>query len=148
MIGKVISFQVRDQEDEEQREVRLADKRRHQAVVRFVVVVVVVVVVDTLEMFLMVFCTCLAQTQLFCTNTCTYLVGARVPEICLLFIARTNYSQVRQQEDDAQREDRLAKDRDHHALVRFVVVIDTGAILSVCLFVRFILTSLKVESRK
>ena len=33
MIGKVISFQVRDQEDEEQREARLADKRHHQAAV-------------------------------------------------------------------------------------------------------------------
>ena len=29
-------FQVRDQEDAEQREARLADKRHHQAVVRFV----------------------------------------------------------------------------------------------------------------
>ena len=43
MIGKVISFQVRDREGEEQREVRLADMRHRQAVVRFVVVVVVVV---------------------------------------------------------------------------------------------------------
>ena len=50
MIGKVISFQVRDQEGEEQREVRLADKRHRQAVVRFVVVVVVVVVVGTRAM--------------------------------------------------------------------------------------------------
>ena len=39
MIGKVISFQVRDQEGEEQREVRLADKRHRQAMVRFVVVI-------------------------------------------------------------------------------------------------------------
>ena len=36
-------FQVRDQEDAAQREARLADKRHHQAVVRFVVIVVVVV---------------------------------------------------------------------------------------------------------
>ena len=43
MIGKVISFQVRDQEDEEQREARLATDRDHHALVRFVVIVVVVV---------------------------------------------------------------------------------------------------------
>ena len=30
--------------------------------------------VALLEMFVMLFCTCLAHTQLFCTNTCTYLV--------------------------------------------------------------------------
>ena len=54
-----------------------------------------------------------------------------MPEIGLLFTARTNYVQARQQEDDAQREVRLAKDRDHHALVRFVVVIDTGAMVGV-----------------
>ena len=36
MIGKVISFQVRDQEDEEQREARLATDRDHHALVRFV----------------------------------------------------------------------------------------------------------------
>ena len=34
MIGKVISFQVRDQEDEEQREARLATDRDHHALVR------------------------------------------------------------------------------------------------------------------
>ena len=37
--------------------------------------------------------------------------------------ARTNYSQVRQQEDDAQREDRLADQRHRQAVVRFVVVV-------------------------
>ena len=50
MIGKVISFQVRDQEDEEQREARLATDRDHHALVRFVVVVVetraIVTVID------------------------------------------------------------------------------------------------------
>ena len=30
--------------------------------------------VALLEMFVMLFCTCLAHTQIFCTNTCTYLV--------------------------------------------------------------------------
>ena len=40
MIGKVISFQVRDQEDEEQQEARLADQMDRQARVRFVVVVI------------------------------------------------------------------------------------------------------------
>ena len=30
--------------------------------------------VALLEMFVMLFCTCFAHTQLFCTNTCTYLV--------------------------------------------------------------------------
>ena len=57
-----------------------------------------------------------------------------MPEICLLFTARTNYSQVRQQEDDAQREDRLADQRHRQAVVRFVVVvvvIDTGAMVVV-----------------
>ena len=50
----------------------------------------------------------------------------------MLFTARTNYFQARQQEDEAQRDVRLAKDRDHHALVRFVVVvIDTGAMVGV-----------------
>ena len=48
--------------------------------------------------------------------------GARVPEIFLLFTA-ANYSQVRQQEDDAQREDRLADQRHRQAVVRFVVVV-------------------------
>ena len=42
MIGKVISFQVRDQEDDAQRDVQLAKDRDHHAVVRFVVIVVVV----------------------------------------------------------------------------------------------------------
>ena len=46
-----------------------------------------------------------------------------MPEIFLLFTARTNYSQVRQQEDDAQREDRLADQRHRQAVVRFVVVV-------------------------
>ena len=46
-----------------------------------------------------------------------------MPEICLLFTATTNYSQVRQQEDDAQREDRLADQRHRQAVVRFVVVV-------------------------
>ena len=41
MIGTVISFQVRDQEDEAQRDVRLAKDRDHHAVVRFVDFVVV-----------------------------------------------------------------------------------------------------------
>ena len=41
MIGKAISFQVRDQEDEAQRDVRLAKDRDHHAVVRFVDFVVV-----------------------------------------------------------------------------------------------------------
>ena len=56
--------------------------------------------------------------------------GARVP-------ARTNYSQVRQQEDDAQREDRLADQRHRQAVVRFVVVVvvivvvDTRAMVTV-----------------
>ena len=36
---------------------------------------------------------------------------------CLLSTARTNYFQARQQEDDVQREDRLAQDRDHRARV-------------------------------
>ena len=41
--------------------------------------------------------------------------------------ARTNYSQVRQQEDDAQREDRLADQRHRQAVVRFVVVVVVNA---------------------
>ena len=45
-----------------------------------------------------------------------------MPEIFLLFTA-ANYSQVRQQEDDAQREDRLADQRHRQAVVRFVVVV-------------------------
>ena len=95
--------------------------------------------VALLEMIVMLFCTCLAHTQLCCTNTCTLHIsgprqGARVPEICLLFTARTNCSQVRQQEDDAKREDRLADQRHRQAVVRFVVVvvvIDTGTMVGV-----------------
>ena len=56
----------------------------------------------------------------------------------MLFTARTNYFQARQQEDEAQRDVRLAKDRDHHAVVRFVVivvvvvaVVDTRAMVTV-----------------
>ena len=45
-----------------------------------------------------------------------------MPEIFLLF-TRANYSQVRQQEDDAHREDRLADQRHRQAVVRFVVVV-------------------------
>ena len=56
----------------------------------------------------------------------------------MLFTARTNYFQARQQEDEAQRDVRLAKDRDYHAVVRFVVivvvvvaVVDTRAMVTV-----------------
>ena len=45
LYGKNKYFQARQQEDEAQREARLADKRHRQAVVRFVFVVVVVVVI-------------------------------------------------------------------------------------------------------
>ena len=45
---------------------------------------------------------------------------------------RTNYFQARQQEDDAQREARLADQMARQARVRFVVVvIDTGAMVVV-----------------
>ena len=55
----------------------------------------------------------------------------------MLFTARTNYFQARQQEDDAQREVRLADKRHREAVVRFVVivvvvvvVVDTRAMVS------------------
>ena len=60
-----------------------------------------------------------------------------MPEIFLLFTA-ANYSQVRQQEDEAQREARLADKRHRQAVVRFivvvvvaVVVVDTRAMVTV-----------------
>ena len=72
-----------------------------------------------------------------------------MPEIGLLFTARTNYVQARQQEDDAQREVRLAKDRDHHAVVRFVdfVVVDfCTRMVSMLILPRREITNLAHES--
>ena len=62
--------------------------------------------VALLEMFLMLFCTCLAHTQLFCTNTCTYLVIS---------------FQLRDREEDGERLARLADQMTRQARVRVLL---------------------------
>ena len=94
-------FQVRDQEDAEQRDVRLATDRDRHALVRVLLFG-------------------------FCTRMVSMLILPR-REILLMHLglsccclAYSNRFQVRDQEDAAQREARLADKRHHQAVVRFV----------------------------
>ena len=97
--------QVRQQEDDAQREDRLADQRHRQAVVRFVVVVVVIVVVDTRAMVTVI-------DDYWCP-----LVSFRT------YLALLNDFQRRDQEDDGKRLARLADQMTRQARVRVLLFV-------------------------
>ena len=120
--------QVRQQEDDAQREDRLADQRHRQAVVRFVVVVVVIVVVDTRAMVTVI-------DDYWCPS-----VSFRT------YLALLNDFQRRDQEDDGERLARLADQMTRQARVRALLFVFCTRMVSILILPRREITNLAHES--
>ena len=106
---------MRDQEDAEQRAVRLATDRDHHALVR---------------VLLFGFCTHMVSILILPRREITNLALNLGLSFCCL--ALSNRFQVRDQEDAEHRDVRLATDRDRHALVRDLFTVYNHVFVRIC----------------